>query len=84
MSPAVAFALHVFAGILAGAVATWAIQRRHNRRLANRITRATARTRLQRHIHLCRDHETRPAPVDDTCLQLEALYRAPAAERRTP
>ncbi|MBI0301322.1 hypothetical protein JBE04_44565, partial [Streptomyces sp. PRKS01-29] len=75
MSPALAFALHVAALLLIGWAATWAIRRRHRR--------AKARARLQRHMHLRRHHDTQPAPIDDTCLQLEALYRAPAAERRT-
>lgn len=47
--------------------------------LAARIARAKARARLPEQMHLRRDSQ--PAPVDDTCLQLEALYHAPAAER---
>ncbi|MCQ8831834.1 hypothetical protein [Streptomyces malaysiensis] len=51
MSPAVAFALHMAAGILIGWAATWAIRRRHRR--------AKARARLTRELFLLRHHDPR-------------------------
>ncbi|WP_405536992.1 hypothetical protein [Streptomyces antimycoticus] len=82
MSPAVAFALHVAALIAVGASTSWAIRWRRRSRLADRIIRAQQRARLQQHMHLRRSHDTRPAPVDQLTLQLEALYRAPAHTER--
>ncbi|MFE9064859.1 hypothetical protein [Streptomyces violaceusniger] len=56
MSPAVALALHVAALLLAGASISCAIRWRRRSKLADRIIRAQQRTRLQRQMHLRRDH----------------------------
>ncbi|MFE9003163.1 hypothetical protein ACFYOY_13625 [Streptomyces sp. NPDC007875] len=81
MSPAAALALHVAALIATGTSTSWAIRWRRRSKLADRIIRAQQRTRLQQQMHLRRSHDTRPAPIDETYLRLEALYHAPAAER---
>lgn len=85
MSPAVALVLHVAAFLVLGAGASWAIRSRRRSQAADRILRAHRRTRLQQHMHLRRRPDTQPAPIDETCLHLEALYHAPAyTGRRTP
>ncbi|MGW7688903.1 hypothetical protein ACWGMA_08415 [Streptomyces asiaticus] len=84
MSPTAAFALHVAALIATATSTSWAIRWRRRSKLADRIIRAQQRTRLQQQMHLRRNTDTQPAPIDQITLQLEALYHAPAAERRTP
>ncbi|MGW7597292.1 hypothetical protein [Streptomyces antimycoticus] len=84
MSPAVTVAIAVYLALITAAFA-WIVRAwRRECRLADRIIRAQQRARLQQHMHLRRSRDTRPAPVDQLTLQLEALYHAPAAERRTP
>lgn len=82
MNTTVAIALHIAALLALGTSLGWAIRRRRRNQYADRIIRAQQRARLQQHMHLRRD--TQPAPVDELTVELEALYRAPAAERRTP
>ncbi|MFD5384334.1 hypothetical protein ACFWMG_05055 [Streptomyces sp. NPDC127074] len=84
MSTAVTVAIAVYLALITAAFA-WIVRAwRRECRLADRTIRAQQRARLQQHMYLRRSPDTRPAPIDETCLQLEALYRAPAAERRTP
>ncbi|MGK3107918.1 hypothetical protein [Streptomyces sp. WAC05858] len=82
MSTALAVAIAVYLAAVTS-FAAWIVRAwRRECRLADRIIRAQQRTRLQQRMHLRRGHDTQPAPIDQTYLQLEALYRAPAHTER--